>query len=147
MLLRDLFRPFQKKLEKVPPHRLLVFGAIEGGERTFGADELRGMDAAFQTDDVARFKAGFTGRALRLAGLLQACKPESGPLYLNAASRNGRKVLSLWLNEVAPLGWIVYEAAEKPLQLVLPGFNGPRESLDDLALIEIGTQSEKERFA
>lgn len=153
MLLRDLFRPFQKKLEKVPAGRLLVWGELEGGERSFGPEDLRLLDAAFQTPDIGQFKAGFTGRAVRLAGLLQACAPKSGPLYLNAASRDGRKVLSLWLAEVAPLAWIVYEAEERalsgkdsgPFQLVLPGFAGSRESVNDLAMLEIGNTGEKER--
>jgi hypothetical protein len=144
MLLRDLFRPFQKKLEKVPAGRLLVFGEIAGGERAFGPEDLRQLAPEFQTDDVVHFKAGFSGRAVRLAGLLEVCQPESGPLYLNAASRDGKKLLSLWLAEVAPLGWIVYGAADRPFQLVLPGFNGPRERIDDLALLEVSSHGERE---
>jgi len=154
MLLRELFHPFQKKLAKVPAGRLLVWGELAGGDKSFGPEDLRLLDEQFQTPDVGQFKSGFHGRAVRLTGLLQACAPKSGPLYLNAASRDGRKVLSLWLMEVEPLAWIVYEPEERaisggdagPFRLVLPGFHGPRESIVDLALIEIGKQGERERL-
>jgi hypothetical protein len=155
MLTRALFRPFQKKLEKVPAGRLLVWGELEDGERSFGPEDLLGLDAEFQAPDVSKYKEGFVGRAVRLAGLLAICKPRSGPLYLNAASRDGRKRLSFWIKEVEPLAWIVYEPEQRalsgndagPFQLVLPGFHGRRESLGDLAMIEIGSHSEPERFS
>jgi hypothetical protein len=154
MLLRELFRPFPKKLAKVPAGRLLVWGAVAGREHSFGPEDLRVLAADLQVDDVAHYKAGATGRAVRLAGLLAACAPKSGSLYLNAASRDGSKVCSYWLNEVQPLAWIVYEDEQRalsggdagPFQLVVPGLAGPRGAIRDLALIEIGTQSEDERL-
>ncbi len=142
-LLRELFRPFPKKLATVPAGRLVVFGAIAGGERAFSAEELAGLDAGFQTPDIARYKSGFHGRAVRLAGLLQACSPKSGPLCLNAGSRDGSKVLACWRNELEPLAWVVY--GDGPFQLVVPGLEAPRDSIPDLALIEIGDQPETER--
>jgi hypothetical protein len=153
MLLRELFRPFPKKLAKVPAGRLLVWGAVQGGEHSFGPEDLRVLAADLQVDDVGRYKAGCTGRAVRLAGLLAACAPKSGSLILNAASRDGAKLCSYWLSEVQPLAWIVYEAEQRalsdggagPFQLVVPGIGGARGSILDLALIEIGTQPEPER--
>ncbi len=152
--MRRLFHPFQSKLAKIPVGKLLVFGALQDGERAFGAEDLRQIDLSFQVLDVSNYKSGYLGRAVRLAGLLEACAPQSGPLYLNAASRDGRKVLSFWRAEVEPLGWIVYEPEQRalagvepgPFQLVLPGFHGARESIRDLALIEIGSSAEPERF-
>jgi hypothetical protein len=154
MLLRELFHPFQKKLARIPSGQLLVWGELERGERAFRPEDLRLLDPSFQVLDVVHFKSGFHGRAVRLAGLLQLCALRSGPLYLNAASRDGRKVLSLWLAEVEPLAWIVYEPEQRalsgngagPFQLVLPGFHGPRECIRDLAMIEIGTDPEQERL-
>lgn len=153
-LLRELFRPFQKRLGRVPAGKLLVWGELAAGERSFGPEDLGRIDAMFQTPDVGQYKSGVHGCAVRLAGLLQACAPKSGPLYLNAASRDGRKVLSLWLMEVEPLAWIVYEPEQRaisggdagPFRLVLPGFQAPRDSIVDLALIEIGNQGEQERL-
>jgi hypothetical protein len=154
MLLRDLFRPFPKKLAKVPAGRLLVWGAVQGGEHSFGPEDLRVLAADLQVDDVAQYKAGSTGRAVRLAGLLAACAPKNGSLLLNAASRDGSQVCSYWLSEVQPLAWIVYAAEQRalsggdvgPVQLLVPGLAGPRAAILDLALIEIGTQPEPERL-
>jgi hypothetical protein len=142
-LLRELFRPFPKKLATVPAGRLLVFGALAKGDRAFSPEDLAGLDAAFQTPDVGRYKAGFHGRAVRMAGLLQACAPKSGPLYLNAGSRDGSKVIAYWLSELEPLAWVVY--GDGAFQLVVPGADAPRASIPDLALIEIANQGETER--
>ena len=146
MLLHDLFRRFEKKLAQVPAGRLVVCGELEGAARTFGPEDLRAIEAEFQTADVGSFMPGAAGRAVRLEGVLRACAPKSGPLYLNAASRDGSKRLALWLAEVAPLAWIAYErGAGGPIQLLLPGFPGPRATLDDLALLEVSSHGERER--
>ena len=142
-LLSGLFRPFERKLRRVPPGQLLVCGALDAGDRLFGAQELRSLAAQFQIADVAQYKAGQHGRAVRLAGVLAACAPRSGPLYLNVSSRDGCKRLVFWRMEVEPLGLIVYDSG--PLQLVVPGFHGARERIDDLALIEVATQPGRER--
>ncbi|MBK7644096.1 MAG: hypothetical protein IPJ19_13795 [Planctomycetes bacterium] len=81
---------------------------------------------------------------MRVAGLLQQCAPKSGPLFFNAASRDGTKLLSFWLNEIEPLAWVVYEPGN--FQLVVPGSSGARESIADLALIEIANQAEPGRW-
>jgi len=142
-LLRDLFNPFRKQLAQVPAGRLRVFGALARGARDLSAEDLAGIDAGHQTPDLGCYKPGARGRAVRLAGVLQLCAPKSGPLYLNAASRDGTKVLAYWRSELEPLGWIVY--GDGPFELVVPGLAAARASIRDLALIEIGNQGERER--
>jgi hypothetical protein len=144
-LLRELLNPFPKQLAKVPAGRLRLFGAIAKGERDLSAEDLTAIDAAFQTPDVGRFQSGARGRAVRLAGVLRACAPKSGSLYLNAASRDGTKVLSYWLTELEPLAWIVF--GEGAFELVVPGLPAARASIRDLALIEIGNQAERVKEA
>jgi len=143
MLLRELFRKFEKELAAVPPGKLLVYGEIASRTRVFGVEDLRALPVEFQIPDVGQYKSGFRGRGVRLAGLLASCGPKSGPLYLNAASRDGRKRLALWRMEVEPLGLLVY--AEGPFRLLLPGFHGPRECIEDLALLELSRTAERER--
>ena len=144
-LLRELLKPFTKELAKVPAGRLRIFGALGHGARDFSAEDLAAIDAAFQTPDLGRYQPGMSGRAVRLAGVLQSCAPKPGPLYLNAASRDGAKVLAFWRHEVEPLAWIRY--GDGAFELVVPGLAAPRASLRDLALIEIGNQGERERGA
>lgn len=144
MLLRNRFRSFENKLQKVPAGKLIVYGELEGAEREFGAEELGRIEPAQQVLDVESFKSGFHGRAVRLAGILQLCQPKSGPLYFNAASRDGKRVLAFWLKEVEPLAWVVYETGS--FQLLVPGSVGVRESVADLALIEISSHAAHERF-
>jgi hypothetical protein len=138
-----LFRRFDKELAAVPPGKLRVCGEVEPRERDFGVEDLRALPAEFQIPDVGQYKSGFRGRGARLAGLLAVCGPKSGPLYLNAASRDGRKRLALWRMEVEPLALLVYDGG--PFQLLLPGFHGPRECIEDLALLEISRTAERER--
>ena len=142
-LIRELLKPFPKQLAKVPAGRLRLFGALRKGTRDLSAEDLAGIDPAFQTPDLGRYAAGARGRAVRLSGVLQACAPKSGSLYLNAAGRDGQKVLSYWLSELEPLAWIAY--GDGPFELVVPGLAAPRDSIRELALIEIGNQGESER--
>ena len=144
-LLRELLNPFPKQLAKVPAGRLRFFGALGKGTRDFSAEELAGIDAGFQTPDIGRYKPGARGRAVRLAGVLQICAPKPGSLYLNAASRDGKRVLACWFSELESLAWIVY--GDGAFELVVPGLPAPRDSIRDLALIEIGNQGERVKEA
>ena len=65
-LLRELFRPFPKKLATVPAGRLLVFGALAHGDRAFSPDELAGLDGPRASiPDLALIEIGNQGETER----------------------------------------------------------------------------------
>jgi DMSO/TMAO reductase YedYZ molybdopterin-dependent catalytic subunit len=138
------------------PERLAIGGIVERPNFGLTFEDLAGLDATYQLDNVGAYATsarlpGAPMQGVRLAGIIELVHVDPEVLFLCATTRDGFRI-SVWKREVERLGIIAYARDGAPLapdlggpfRLLLPGFKDEARDVWDVGVIEFADKSGKD---
>lgn len=120
-------------------HRLRILGEKGSTPLALTAEDCAAMPESAQVADVSTLVPGRSGRAVRLAALLERLGASPRSRYLHVASRDPGFAVSLAIDEAqdALVVYTVPEAKGGPFRLLVPGHKDECVNVKELASLEL----------